>query len=167
MYFCNQTGLLYVFDLWIIVGSFPVAPCSSCSIMDISSAEIIHYIQRMFCTQADGQIHFHQVSDSIGWFEGIFSGKSHRNPGKIDGFRLRFSLSRQPIDIGGYSRDSPFGRMVNHFKIMWRCLDHLAVNCPCCVLLFVSCNDTINDQNARQDYIDSTIHCISGVYIYI
>ena len=36
---------------------------------------------------------------SIGWFEGKITGNSHDLHGKIDGFRLRFSLVCQPIDI--------------------------------------------------------------------
>ena len=35
---------------------------------------------------------------SIDWFQGKMTGKSYDLHGKIYGFRLRFSLSRQPID---------------------------------------------------------------------
>ena len=38
---------------------------------------------------------------SIDWFKGKITGTSQKNHGKIDGFRLRFSLFCQPIDCSG------------------------------------------------------------------
>ena len=44
-----------------------------------------------------------QTMESIDWFQDVSGKNLQENPffhGKIDGFRLRFSLSRQPIDRG-------------------------------------------------------------------
>ena len=35
---------------------------------------------------------FNEVNMSIDWFEGKITGTSHVTHGKIDGFRIRFSL---------------------------------------------------------------------------
>ena len=78
-------------------GNGPTSRAVKTATDEMQRATCVHMCLGNFAAKKSGGFH---LLFSIDWFKGKITGKSHRNHGKIYGFRLRFSHeSRQPIDF--------------------------------------------------------------------